>query len=82
MTDWHNVYITDKNGGEHFNTVASPMSTNSEIKNLKRHLEQARKHPGAYRFLDVDSAVLMLDGEIYGDLLKMSDVELLAELGL
>jgi hypothetical protein len=67
MNDWHNICITDKSGKEFFKVVASPMSTYSEIKNLKRHIEQAKSNPEAYKFLDVASAVIMLDGSLYSD---------------
>lgn len=79
--NWHNVYITDKSGRKMWNTTASPMSTMSEIKNLKRHLEAAAKHPDKYPSLDLATAVIMLDGEVYGEALTMSDEELLKELG-
>jgi len=80
--DWHNIYITDKSGRKMWNTTASPMSTQSEIKNLKRHLEMAAKHPAHYPSLDLATAVLMLDGETYGEALTISDDELLSELGV
>ena len=62
MNDWHNVCITDKTGVERFKCLASPMSTMSEIRNLKRHIEQAKANPKAYPMLDVATAVIMLDG--------------------
>jgi hypothetical protein len=73
---WRNVYITDKSGEKTWNTTASPMSTISEIRNLKRHLELAKEFPQNYRFLDLATAVIMLDGQPY----QMPDDELLAEL--
>lgn len=79
---WHNIYITDQSGRKMWNTTASPMSTQSEIKNLKRHLEAAAKHPGQYKSLDLATAVIMLDGEIYAEVLTMSDEQMLAELGV
>ncbi len=80
MNDWHNVYITDKTGKKGFNTVASPMSTMSEIRNLKRHIEQVKRHPEHYKSFDVDSMVLMIDGVPYGEPQNMTDDELLAKL--
>ena len=77
---WHNVYITDKSGRKMWDTTASPMSTASEIRNLKRHLEAAIKNPEAYRFLDLDTAVIMLDGEPYGGPQVMTDDQLLTNL--
>lgn len=77
--NWHNVYITDKTGRKMWNTTASPMSTMSEVRNLSRHIEQARKYPEHYKFLDVATAVVMVDGQAP---VEMSDEELLAELGV
>jgi hypothetical protein len=74
---WHNIYIADKSGRKMWDTTASPMSTVSEIRNLKRHLEMAAKHPAQYPMLDLTTAVIMIDGE---PLVEMSDDELLAEL--
>lgn len=83
MSNWHNIHITDKTGKEHFKTLASPMSTMSEIRNLQRHLEQAKKYPKAYTFLDVATAVIMLDGLPYGvPVSGIDDDALLKELGL
>lgn len=82
MNDWHKVHITDKTGAEFFVCSASPMSTQSEIKNLKRHIEQAKKNPAAYGFLDANTAVLMLDGTPYEAPQDFDADALLAELGL
>lgn len=88
MSDWHNIYITDKTGAKFFNTTASPMSTMSEIRNLKRHVEQAKAYPHMYydAGIDVPSMVLMLDGTPweaqYEGPLDMDADALLAELGL
>lgn len=81
MNDWHHIHITDKSGGKYFSTVASPMATHSEIKNLKRHIEQAKRNPELYHFMDADSAVIMLDGSVYSEPEIDSDA-LLKELGL
>jgi hypothetical protein len=78
---WHNIYITDKSGRKMWNTTASPMSAMSEIKNLQGHLKAAAKHPEHYKNLDLETAVIMLDGTVYGEALTMSDDELLAALG-
>jgi hypothetical protein len=82
--DWNEVWITDKTGRRFFNTSASPMSTPSEIKNLKRHLDQSKTYRSHYSFLDIDSAVLMLNGTVYyNPSAPAIDVDsLLAELGL
>lgn len=80
---WHQICITDKTGQKHFNCDASPMSTMSEIHNLKRHLEQAKKNPDAYWFIDVDTAVILLDGVPYTQTTGDMDADaLLKELGL
>lgn len=79
---WHNLHITDKTGQVFFNTTASPMATASEIKKLKHQINFAKQHPGACNFLDVETAVLMLDGEPYGTLDDILDDDLLKELGL
>lgn len=84
MNDWHKLYITDKTGQEFFKTDASPMSTMSEIRNLKRHIENAKRNPQAYKFLDVATAVVMMDGMPYSEE-PSADFDadaLLAELGL
>lgn len=65
MQDWHHISITDKTGKEFFKTVASPMSTASELKNLTQHLAAAKANPDAYHFLDIDSAYILLDGTPY-----------------
>lgn len=79
---WGNVYITDKTGRKMFDTMASPMSIISEVKNLTRHIENARKYPAQYKFMDIATAQVMVDGEPYGAKNDMSDDELLAALGM
>jgi len=80
--NWGNVYITDKTGKKMFDTMASPMSINSEIKNLTRHIENAHKYPSQYKFMDIATAQVMVDGEPCGAQNNMSDDELLAALGV
>lgn len=65
--EWHEIYISDKTGGVFFKTVASPLATFSEIKNLKQHIESAKQYRQHYAFLDVDSAHIVLDGERYSE---------------
>lgn len=68
MNDWHTLYITDSTGQQFFRCTASSMSTMSEIKNLKRHIEQAKARPSLYANLfDIDSAVIMLDDVPYSE---------------
>jgi hypothetical protein len=80
--DWHSLCITDKTGQEFFKCTASPMSTMSEIRNLKRHIKQAKASPKAYAFLDVATAVVMLDGAPYDQPSTLDADALLKELGL
>jgi hypothetical protein len=63
MRNWNNIYIADANGGKHFNTEASPMSTDSEIKNLRSHLSNAKRNPHLYKFMDVETAFIVLNGK-------------------
>lgn len=62
MDNWHNLHITDKGGKEYFKTTASPSSTQSEINNLKAHIDNAKRHPEKYSFLDAETACVVLDG--------------------
>jgi phage tail sheath gpL-like len=63
MGGCNNIYITDCNGGKHFNVIASPMSTDSEIKNLRTHLSQAKSNPEFYKFIDAQTAFIVLNGK-------------------
>lgn len=63
--EWNKLCITDKTGQKFWNRIASPLSTMPEIRNLKRHLEAAATHPRLYTMLDLDSAVILLNGEVY-----------------
>lgn len=67
MEQWHEIFITDKTGGKFFKGSTSPLSTMSEIRNLKQHLRQAEKYPQHYKFLDLATAFIVLDGEKYND---------------
>jgi hypothetical protein len=82
MSNWHNLHITDHTGQVFFPCTASPMATASEIKNLKAHLERAKMHQYIYHFLDIASAVIMLDGLPYGEASEIDADALLKELGL
>lgn len=75
IEEWHVLCISDKTGKQFFKTTASPMSTMSEIKNLQRHIEcaKSKNKPQWYAFLDADSAVILLDGTVYGA--PMSDLD-------
>jgi len=84
MSEWHNVYLTDKSGKKFFNSSCSPMSTISEIKNLTRHLDSIKAGCKGYDFIDKESAELMLDGtSYYGKSVSLDDIlddDLLKEL--
>lgn len=82
MSDWHNIYLTDKTGQKFFNTTASPMSTMSEIHNMTRHLDAIKAGNKAYSNVKIDkeSAVLMLDGTPYQSIDDILDDDLLNEL--
>lgn len=62
-TEWNNLYISDSTGGKFFKTTASPMSTVSEIKNLKAKIKQAKQMPNLYKFLDVPTAFIVMNGK-------------------
>jgi hypothetical protein len=64
-TQWNTIYITDCNGGKHFNTIASPLSTVSEIKNLQTHLKQSKQFPKMYSFLDIETAFIVMNDKPY-----------------
>lgn len=83
MNDWHKLYITDATGQQFFRCTASPCATMSEIRNLKRHIEQAKARHHIYvNLFDVATAVIMLDDVPYSEPEDMSDDDLLKELGL
>lgn len=77
MSNWNNLHVTDKNGGKYWSRIASPMSTQSEINNLKRHLEAAKHHPKQYSFMDIESAVIILNGAPLASTMSKEDEELL-----
>lgn len=81
--NWHDICITDKTGQQWYKTTASPMATLSEIRNMKIHLQFAVEFPEYYHFLDIDSAVILLDGVPYTQTTGNVDADaLLKELGL
>jgi uncharacterized protein YqgV (UPF0045/DUF77 family) len=82
MDNWHNIYITDCTGKKFFNTNASPMSTMSEIRNLKRHLDAIKSGKLAYARvgIDKDTAVLMFDDTPYQSMDDILDDDLLNDL--
>jgi hypothetical protein len=74
MSDWNDIYVTDKSGNKFFKITASPMSTFPELRNIKRTMQHCAS-------IDQETAVIMLNGEPYGQW-DQSDDELLAQLGL
>jgi hypothetical protein len=46
--NWTELQITDKTGKVGWKTAASPVSVNSEVKNLMRHVEGIRVSSPAY----------------------------------
>jgi len=72
------VCIQDKNG-KHYNTLCGADYTAPEIRNMQRHLDSAHKNPKAYHFLDLTTAIIMVDGVAPG--LSEEDDALLASLG-
>ena len=82
--NWTELQITDKTGKVGWKTEASPMSVNSEVKNLMRHVEAIRAKSPAYANagFDAESVCLQIDGSTYEENLSDSDIALLDELGL
>jgi len=82
--NWTELKITDKTGKVGWKTTASPMSLNSEVKNLMRHVKAIRAKNPAYSNagFDAESVCLKIDGNTYEENLSDSDLALLDELGL
>jgi hypothetical protein len=82
--NWTELQITDKKGKVGWKTSASPVSVNSEVKNLMRHVKAIRAKNPAYASagFDAESVCLQIDGETYEETLSNSDLALLDELGL
>ena len=72
------IYLTDKNGNKHFNTLCSTVYASSERRNLERHIAQAKATPALYSFMDVATMrIVQIDADTLPD---MTDDELLNEL--
>jgi hypothetical protein len=82
--NWTKLQITDKTGRVGWKIAASPMSVNSEVKNLMRHVKAIRASNPAYASagFDAESVCLQIDGSTYEENLSDSDLALLDELGL
>lgn len=59
MTTWYKIYITDKTGEKFFETSCAEWGLYSEKKNLNQHLDNAKKYPKHYKFLDIETAHLV-----------------------
>jgi hypothetical protein len=84
LMNWTELQITDKTGKVGWKTEASPMSVNSEVKNLMRHVEAIRAKNPAYSNagFDAGSICIQIDGSTYEENLSDSDLALLDALGL
>ena len=81
MSEWFKIHITDKTGKEFFKTVASEWGVYSEVKNLQKHVENSKKYPEHYKFLDAETAKVMVNDEEYiSPELADDDIELLNQL--
>ena len=83
--NWTELQITDKTGKVGWKTSASsPMSVNSEVKNLMRHVKAIRASNPAYAHagFDAESVCIQIDGSTYEENLSDSDLALLNALGL
>lgn len=56
MTPTTHLYITDKTGGKLFRVTCSTAYKQAEINNLQHHLNNARKYPREYNFMDIETA--------------------------
>ena len=79
------VCIRDKNG-KYWNTTCSTEYIDHEICNMQQHLDAAAKYPERYRFLDLASAAILVNGTPHhvasDNTIDMPDEELLKALGL
>ena len=55
------VYITDKTEKPMFKTLCATAYYESEVRNLHRKLIEAEKYPEAYKFLDLDTARIVIN---------------------
>ena len=80
MVKTSTVCIIDKNGKKMFNTLCGADYAAPEIRNMKRHLDLAAKYPAQYHFIDLDTAIILVDGFPYLDTFTDADNDLLTEL--
>ena len=74
------VYILSKKG-KSFKTKCSAYHSNSEVRNMKWRLSDAQSKPTLYDFIDLDSAVIVVETDL-PPVDEMNDEQLLAELGV
>lgn len=79
--NWHEIWITDHSGKKFWNTSASSLGTQAELRNMQRRLDQIMKNGGYMPEIDSTTAGIMLDGKPFGTR-EMSDDEILPELGM
>lgn len=75
-----NLHITDKTGIKVFRTVCSTAYIEPEIRNLQRTLKEAKQNPEAYKFLDLETAHLVVNGKVFREYSELTDDEILKEL--
>lgn len=80
MNNTITMWITDKTGKEFFKTICGRGYHEGELRNLQGHLINARNQPAHYKFLDIDTAVIKIDGLTYSQI-DLEDEELLRKLG-
>ena len=74
------VYILSSKG-KSFKTICSAYHSDSEVRNMKWRLSDAQTKPTLYDFIDLDSAVIVVETDL-PPTKKMTDSEILAELGV
>lgn len=62
MKKTSSICIQDKNG-KYFKTLCGAGYEAPEIRNMQRHLINAKANPHAFKFLDLSTAVIMVDDQ-------------------
>ncbi len=60
MSRWYSTYITDKTGAKFFNGIHSESSVSGQERELRNHIFNAKKHPELYKFLDIETAEVVV----------------------
>lgn len=55
------AYITDKSGNKYFTETTGVAFIGSVKRDLQRHLDNAKKHPKFYKFLDIETAKIVVE---------------------